>query len=342
MKLKFVTLLLSCILFSSCFQEEEYVDTKKGNFEALWKIMDEHYCFFEYKKEQIGVDWNEVYNRYSERIHEDMDNDALFTVLSEMLAEVRDGHVNLSASHDLGRYWNWYEDFPDNFDKKIQKNYLGTDYSIASGLKYKIFTDNIGYIYYESFSDPIGDGNIDQVLHRMALCDGIIIDIRENGGGLLSNSDKLASRFFNEKTLVGYMQHKTGKGHTDFSKPFALYIEPSNGIRYQKKVALLTNRHCYSSANDFVNAMKYAPKVKIIGDQTGGGSGMPFSSELPNGWGVRFSASPMTNAEKEQIEFGIEPHIWVQMTQSDMQDGKDTLIEEAKKYIQQKDDNISY
>ena len=26
---------------------------------------------------------------------------------------------------------------------------------------------------------------------------------------------------------------------------------------------------------------------------TGGGSGLPFSSELPNGWSVRFSASPM-------------------------------------------------
>ena len=55
---------------------------------------------------------------------------------------------------------------------------------------------------------------------------------------------------------------------------------------------LLINRHSYSATNDFVNAMRYFPNVTLVGDKTGGGSGLPFSSELPNGWGVRFSASP--------------------------------------------------
>jgi Peptidase family S41. len=141
--------------------------------------MDEHYCFFNYK----DVDWNEVYNRYSQRISENMDNDALFAVLGEMLAEVQDGHVNLVASHNVARYWKWFEDYADNFDSKIQKNYLGTDYGIAGGLKYKLLDNNIGYIYYGSFSSGIGEGNINQVLDRFALCDGIILDVRDNGGG---------------------------------------------------------------------------------------------------------------------------------------------------------------
>jgi C-terminal processing protease CtpA/Prc len=291
--------------------------------------MDERYCFFNHK----NIDWNEVYERYSERVSENMDNDALFTVLGEMLAEVRDGHVNLIASHNVSRYWKWFEDYPDNFDSRIQRNYIGTDYGIAGGLRYKILEDNVGYIYYSSFSSGIGEGNINQVLDRMAICDGIILDIRNNGGGLLTNSNRLASHFFNEKTLVGYIIHKTGKGHNDFSRPYEMYIEPSNGVKYQKKVVVLTNRSCYSAANDFVNSMRYAPNAVIIGDKTGGGSGLPFSSELPNGWSVRFSASPILDAQKNHIEFGIDPDEKIDMTSMDMAKGLDTIIERAREII---------
>jgi C-terminal processing protease CtpA/Prc len=291
--------------------------------------MDEHYCFFNYK----NIDWNEIHTRYSERISESMDNDALFTVLGEMLAEVQDGHVNLVANHNVARYWKWFEDYPDNFDSKIQKNYIGTDYGIAGGLKYKILDDNIGYIYYGSFSDGIGEANINQVLDRMAVCEGIILDIRDNGGGLLTNSDKLASHFFNQKTLVGYITHKTGKGHDDFSKPYEIYVEPSDGVKFQKKVVLLTNRSCYSAANDFVNSMRYAPNVVIAGDRTGGGSGLPFSSELPNGWSIRFSASPILDAEKNHTEFGLDPDVDVDMTDEDIAKGTDTIIERARVII---------
>lgn len=332
MKKAILPLLFIALLLTSCFKEDNFENSKKGNFEALWKIMDERYCFFEYK----GVDWNAIYNEYSERISEDMPNESFFDVLGEMLTEVQDGHVNLIASHNVARYWRWFEDYPDNFNEKIQRNYIGTDYKIASGLKYKILEDNIGYIYYGNFSNGIGNGNMSEVINHMSLCKGIIIDVRDNGGGTLTNVDILASRFFNEKTLVGYIMHKNGKGHNSFSDPYPRYIEPSKRLRYQKNVVVLTNRGCYSATNDFVNAMKYAPNVTILGDKTGGGSGLPLSSELPNGWLVRFSSSPMLNANKEHIEFGIEPDIKVDMLPEDMIRGIDTMIETAREFLKKK------
>jgi C-terminal processing protease CtpA/Prc len=101
-------------------------------------------------------------------------------------------------------------------------------------------------------------------------------------------------------------------------------------VRYQKPVIVLTNRGCYSATNEFVSIMKIAPQATVIGDKTGGGSGLPFSSELPNGWSIRFSASPMFNAEKEHIEFGVEPDLYVSMEESDKKDEKDTIIETAR------------
>ena len=73
----------------------------RGNFEALWSIIDENYCFFEYK----DIDWNSVYTAYSARVTSEMSNESLFKLMGEMLAELKDGHVNLTASHDITRYW---------------------------------------------------------------------------------------------------------------------------------------------------------------------------------------------------------------------------------------------
>ena len=317
------------ITLLSCIREDVSGNSPQANFESLWKIIDEQYCFLEYKKQEYGLDWDEVHERYAKRITASMGSEALFEVLSEMVNELRDGHVNLHSSMASSQYREWFDAYPRNFSDSIQSIYLRKDYINSSGLTYQILENNIGYIYCESFSDGIGDGNLNQILSRLAICDGLILDVRNNGGGNLTTAQKLASRFTNEKVLVGYMCHKKGPGHTDFSEPKPVFLEPSDGIRWQKKVVVLTNRRSYSATNDFVNSMKLLPYVTILGDKTGGGSGLPFSSELPNGWSIRFSASPMFDPEMNQLEFGIAPDRKVDMISEDMRKGKDTMIELA-------------
>ena len=321
------------VLYSSCIREDVSGNTPQANFESLWRIIDEQYCFLDYKNDVYGLDWDEVYSRYSKRITPDMSSYNLFEVLSEMVNELRDGHVNLSSAYGTSQYREWFDSYPRNFSDSIQSNYLGKDYVNTSGLTYQILENNIGYVYCSSFSNGIGDGNLDYMLKEMELCDGLIIDVRNNGGGNLTTAQKLASRFTNEKIHVGYMSHKTGSGHNEFSSPQPVYIEPSSGVRWQRNAVVLTNRRSYSSTNDFVNCMKNMPLVTIIGDKTGGGSGLPFSSEIPNGWSIRFSAAPMYDAEMNQIEFGIEPDIHVDMTEEDILRGKDTIIEAACNFL---------
>ena len=96
---------------------------------------------------------------------------------------------------------------------------------------------------------------------------------------------------------------------------------------------LLVNRGCYSTANDFAVCMKSLANVTLMGDTTGGGGGLPMSSELPNGWVVRFSSSPSYDADINHVEFGVAPDIRLDMKESDMAAGLDTYIEEARRYI---------
>ncbi len=335
--MKKILYLLLCLTFPlvSCIDEDEFPDTPHGNFEALWKIMDEHYCFFDYKKQTLGVDWNEVYARYSRQFDDGMTEHQQFEVLSNMLSELRDGHVNLYSSFDMARNWSWHEDYPKNFSDTLQRHYLGTDYLIATGLRYKILDDNIGYIYCGSFANDFGSGNLDDILNYMLTCNALIIDVRNNGGGMITSAEKLAARFTNKEMLVGYMQHKKGKGHNDFSKMEEQRLKPSTGLRWHKKVCVLTNRSVFSAANEFVKYMKCCPNVTVVGDRTGGGAGMPFSSELPGGWSVRFSACPMYDVNKQVTEFGIDPDHRVDMLQADQQRNEDTIIEYARRLLRE-------
>ena len=324
-------LFLTCLSgLTACIREEEYTNDPIGNFDQLWKIIDERYCFLDYK----GIDWKKIGERKRKFIEPKMDDRDLFQVLSDMLYELQDGHVNLPST-DNQTHFDFWLDSPRNFSEAtIESNYyLGQNYQQTAGFKYKILNDKVGYIYYEKFSEGIDNNDLDRVFSYFSNCKGLIIDVRQNSGGNATNSAKIASRFTEKKILTGYICHKTGPGHNDFSEPYAIYLEPAKGIRWQKKVAVLTNRHSYSATNDFVNHMRCLPNVTIVGDKTGGGSGMPFSSELPNGWTIRFSASPHFDKNMNHIEWGIDPDVKVDINYKDEVNGFDTIIEEARKLL---------
>lgn len=338
MKDRLLLLLVLVLGLCSCQKgETEYDDSPQANLNALWTIIDQQYCFLDYKEQELGISWADIRAKYSARLNPKMSRSQLFEVLCQMLGELKDGHVNISSSVDLGRNWSWKEDYPLNLDEEVRNAYLQNDYNLAAGLKYRILPDNIAYVVYESFQSAIGEGNLDDMFFGLRMCNGMILDIRGNGGGELTNVEKLASRFTNEKVLVGYRSHKTGTGHNDFSPLEAEYVTPSKGVRWQKPCVVLTNRSCYSAANTFVRDMKEMPLVAIMGDQTGGGSGLPFTSELPIGWSVRFSASPSYDAQKQQIEFGIAPDIPCSLDTEKVKQGIDSMIEEARVYLRVKE-----
>lgn len=319
---------------TSCHDIPQYADDPRGNFDALWRTLDEHYCFFKEK----GVDWDEVYSRYSPKISNQMTSEELFEVCAEMIDELRDGHTNLSSSFNTSYYRKWWSDYPQNFDARIiEEYYFNFNYRQTGMIIYGILPENIGYMRIPSMSGGIGNSNLDHILYYLKTCDGLVIDLRDNGGGNMTNVETIVARFITERILAGYISHKKGPGHDDFSEPYAYYIDPAEEgrIMWGKPVAVLTNRSTFSAANNLVSIMKLLPEVRIVGATTGGGSGMPFSSELPNGWGIRFSAAPVLDALGQTTEFGIEPSegCHVDLDPQAALNGQDTMLDFAVRLL---------
>lgn len=343
---------LTAMSMTSCLDDvTEKDDDLLGNFEAVWTAIDEHYCFFEEK----NIDWNKVHAAFRPYAKDSIENQyQLLNLCDQMLDLLKDGHTNLYAPFNSARYWAWYEDYPANYDPNlVERYYLGTKYWIASGLLLTQFKeDSVAYIRYSSFASAVGETNLDYALAALRQARGLIIDIRDNGGGNLTNVPLIANRFATEKTLYGYIQHKTGPGHRDFSEPQPIYLEPE-GSRFSwdastQPVVVLANRSTFSAANNFVQAMKaldgtmtkdstgvnHPKMIKIMGDKTGGGGGMPFETVIPNGWVLRFSACPITDRNKQQTEAGIDPDFHVELDSvMAYQEHKDAIIESARTYI---------
>ncbi len=323
---------LLLIAFSSCTRELDvaYPNTPEGNFEALWEIIDTKYCFVEEK----GIDWNAVHDAYLPPIRKisakGVYGDTLFYTLGAMLNHLQDGHVNLYSHFDVTRSREWYEGYPTIYDERILYSdaYLGKYYRIAGGLHYNVLEKGkVGLIRYDSFSGSINLMPI--VLASLQNCEGLIIDVRHNGGGAITNALDLAGYFCSETQTVGYQSHKTGAGHYDFSALQPMTV--TSNLQWEKPVVVLMDRNSYSATNLFVSAMRYADNALLVGCCSGGGGGMPMSYELPNGWQLRFSSVKMYDAAKVSIEEGIMPDITVPWD-STLVD-KDPLIEYAVKRI---------
>jgi C-terminal processing protease CtpA/Prc len=331
--------------------KEEPEPENEAVFDHLWKTVDEKYSFFTDKK----IDWDSARDVFRPKAINAGNFIELFNVLADMLFILEDGHVNISAGIDVSRNWEWFLEYPINFNfDVIERNYLvpSEDYQI-SGPIHNTIIDSVGYMYYESFSNNVSTSLMDYIILKFLIDQreqseesfqltslegpvaGIIIDVRNNGGGSVSNAFTIANRFANERMKIADWFYKDGPAHDEFSQAEEKFIEFDGDEEYifDKPIVVLINRSSYSSANFFASMMSFLPNVTLMGDQTGGGGGLPINNELPNGWRYRFSATKTLDANGNNIEFGVRPDIEVSLDSANLAEGKDDMIEEAIDFI---------
>lgn len=330
--LVFVILWFIGIVFSfqSCLKADKYDMDARRNFKVLWEEVDKKYSLFARK----NIDWAQIKTCYEPLLNSKTDQGFLFEVLRQVLSELHDGHVNLSTPTNVFSYKDFYLNYPVNFDPILVKRiYLGRDERVFGGVfRTRVLRANdivpnpeILYIRYASFTSSIHASTLSSILAYIKLLNikGIIIDIRSNTGGNLDNAQTLAGFLHSEDFVAGYIKFKTGPGHNDFSD-FAQINAKSKVHLNGLPVVILTDRLVYSAANFFAAAVKDLPNVILLGDTTGGGGGMPYSNQLPNGWNFSISVNELFDKDKQPLEYGVAPNVIARFRYDDM---KDNLID---------------
>ena len=193
-------LILIGVSLPSCeraFMETDEPSNPVNVFDYLWKKVDQQYAFFDVK----GVDWDSVYEVYRPMVYDEIELDSLFHVCGAMLNTLRDGHTNLiskfDVSHNDSVYYKMYAE--KNIDEQVVVlNYLTVNYHTTGSFTHNAIRDgHVAYIRYSSFMDAITENNLSYLLNRYQDCDGLILDLRQNGGGSIDNIRRLLSIFDN-------------------------------------------------------------------------------------------------------------------------------------------------
>lgn len=326
--IQFIFALILGAAISSCEQELITPTQDKAPmeiFEQTWNTIDQKYSFLEYKK----IKWDSIGSVYREQVSNTITDDSLFNILGKMLFQLKDGHVNLRSNFNVSRNWEWFLGFPQNFDLGLlERNYL-TDFKTTNNLMHKKIK-GVGYVYYKSFGQPVSEADLDYIIDSYKDTKGLIIDVRNNGGGDPTNAMTILNRLTETPIFVGSTYEKSGKDHNDFSKSSEIWLNPkASSKKYLGKVVILTNRNCYSSTSHFVAWAKAISNVTVIGDSTGGGAGLPTSIQLSNGWILRYSSTIGFDAHGFNFENGTPPDIRVDMDKVDFGNGIDTILERA-------------
>lgn len=300
--------------------------------QAFWSDVDQYYSFFAAK----GIDWDSIGREYVPRVTASTSDRDLFNVLSIMLSKLEDGHASLQAPFASYYFDGWYTDHPVNYEPTFISRYVMAPQGVTAegAVGWGRLGADVGYLRISNFERAgIGEG-VDAALAALGDVQGLVVDIRSNGGGSDTESEAAAGRFTTERVMYRVIRYKTGPAHDDFGPKQENWLEPVGAHPYLGPVALLTNRGVYSAAEDFVLAMRVLPRVTVVGDTTGGGSGNPIPRELPNGWVVRVPRWQVWAADGTFFEgVGLVPDVEVRITHEDLAHGRDSILERGVQLV---------
>ena len=331
---------LLMIAFASCeraFMEQDEPSDPVSVFDYLWNKVDQQYAFFDIK----GVDWDSVYEVYRPKVYDDMDNDSLFRVCAAMLNTLQDGHTNLISGFDVSRNDSVYYRMimNKNIDTQVvTMNYLTLNYHSTGGFAHNAIRDGrVAYVRYSSFENTVSESALKYIVNRYKDCDGMILDLRQNNGGSVDNIRQLLSIFDNHKQPLYHTQIKSGPKHNEFTELETVYATDTCILEtpYTKPVAVLIDRGSYSATSFFAVCTMGYPNIRLFGDYSGGGLGLPNGGGLPNGWTYRFSITRTIALDGGNYENGVPPEERVILDPECTAQGVDNVIERAADWIMQ-------
>jgi len=313
---------------SDMFLGKDPANTPVNNFESFWHGFNNYYAGFATR----SIDWDSVYAVYRPQINSQTTDAELHTIFIDMIKPFNDPHMVLYAKGFNGFSSFFYKNHNGNFlnFRANLSKYL-TSWKSNGAITYGFLNNNQGYIFIDNFQNPSGIyDQIDQIVEEFQDLNGVIIDVRNNGGGEGKEAYKIGSRFADGEHLFEYTRNKTGPGRTALSDFFPTHISPAGKKQFTKSLAILTNRRTGSAAEFITLMIRSFPYAIHVGDTTSGGIEGPHTFELPNGWTYTFSPSVGYPPDKTPIEgFGIVPHHVVTISKSDSIAGTDTILEKA-------------
>jgi carboxyl-terminal processing protease len=313
-------------------------DDPEVAFDVFFRTFDEMYSSFDLR----GVDWSAQYDAQRSQVTAETTPAELFGVLCEMVAPLDDPHVIVAAGEatcDSKPPPAWVEsEMLDQVIGSIESRIYGEGATLTGNelVAYRTLQNRVGYVFVPSMGGfaeaPAEDVELsgramDEVVAAFRDLDGVIVDVRFNGGGSDAISLALASRFADQRRLAFAFETRDGDGWTPRRN---YYVERGGPAQFTKPVVVLTSKLSVSAAETFTLAMRALPHVTVVGETTSGGLSNMMLRNLPNGFGFSLPFERVFAPDGTVYEgIGLAPDVAQAFDPVAFVGGEDTMLDAA-------------
>lgn len=198
----------------------------------------------------------------------------------------------------------------------------------------RMLTDHIGYLQVTGFEE-VTPKQFDQELEKLEKkkMKGLIIDLRDNGGGLLASCVEMLDRML-PKGMVVYTEDNRGVAQEYYAK---------DDDQLEVPAAILVNGNSASASEVFSGAMQDEGKAKLIGTTTYGKGIVQTIFDLKDGSALKMTTAKYFTPKGRNIHgTGLKPDIQVKLDKDSLQQKDsngnpepDNQMEKAIEYLQE-------
>lgn len=211
-------------------------------------------------------------------------------------------------------------------EKKTRKFTITREEILTPTVDHKMLEGKIGLIAVSAFEDVTKKQFRDALDELEAEGEkALIIDLRNNGGGLITTAVDMLDRLLPEGLLV-YTQDKEGKREE---------YNSTDDESFDKPIAILVNEHSASASEVFAGAMQDYEKAVLVGTTTFGKGIVQSVFDLTDGTALKLTTSKYYTPKGRNIHgIGLEPDIkveWGEQKGSEIDNQVQSAIEYLKK-----------
>jgi carboxyl-terminal processing protease len=204
-------------------------------------------------------------------------------------------------------------------DYSITRDYINVDsvkdienHGIKNEKSFRLVADKIGYIRITQFNEPTA-GEFEKALTRLEDegMDALVIDLRNNPGGLLESARQIASKFVPAGDLIVSTEGR------DISQKL-VYKSDRGKKRLSYPIVLLVNNGSASGSEIVAGALQDLKRAVLVGETTFGKGSVQSILPLRDGSALRLTtAKYYTPSHKVIHEHGVTPDIIVPVSEED-------------------------
>lgn len=365
------------------YNPQDYSDSNFSEvFESFWNGMNNNYVFWDIDKTDWDEVYSKYALLFwILDINKEEDVKQAYSYFKEMTANIVDSHFNLSFTNPLladsvispaMERKKLDKDYHgalgmEHYYNVIPRKYLGADavkaqienednpdepnYLISGTIE-----NDIAYLHFDSFkltswvegdeegAKDVLDYFFTQVEENKNL-KGIIIDVRDNGGGDLRDLNLLLGNLIKEKLYFGETRAKQGNGRLDYTPWMPAYVTPQEDTEgVDVPIVVLANNNSVSMAEITTMAIHTLPNGTFVGETTWGGEGPLTENVVFSGgqFSTRFMKVYTSSLMLRYIDgkiyegIGFSPDVEVKHNQGAINRGEDPQLEKAIEVIKAK------